>query len=217
MRSYEENKYYQAGILEAPDLWLWDLLVSPVSKSYAFTLDELASSSRAGRIKVWLQGASDFEAEPRPPPAGVRRTGNVVGEATWDGKKEQTIEAPCLPGILQEGANTLSLENVGDTGAAYSMVFLNRYEVSYPRRLVACVGRIEGTFRESGAAEISGLGGSGLVVDTTTASRGCAEWKAGRAGRVSGPRPTTATWRRRRVRSSPRRCARRYRAVFAAP
>ncbi len=166
VRSYEENKYYQAGILEAPDLWLWDLLVSPVSKSYAFTTEDLASSSRPGRIKVWLQGASDFEADPDHH-VRVSLNGQLVGEASWDGKKEQTIEAEILPGILQEGANTLSLENAGDTGAAYSMVFLNRYEVSYPRRLVAQGGRLEGTWRESGVAEVSGLGVPGAVVDTT--------------------------------------------------
>ena len=64
------------------------------------------------------------------------------------------------------------------------MVFLNRYEVSYPRRLVASSGRIEGTFRESGAAEISGLGGSGLVVDTTAG----VSWLRGVEGGTSGPR-----------------------------
>ena len=32
--SREENVYYQAGLLEAPDLWLWDVVVSPGSRSY---------------------------------------------------------------------------------------------------------------------------------------------------------------------------------------
>src|SRR5262249_46320258 len=41
----EENHYYQAGLLDAPDLWLWDLLVSPVSKSYSFTVDHASSLS----------------------------------------------------------------------------------------------------------------------------------------------------------------------------
>ncbi len=27
---WEENLYYQAALLDAPDLWLWDVLFAPV-------------------------------------------------------------------------------------------------------------------------------------------------------------------------------------------
>ena len=165
-KQWEENRFYQAGLLDAPDLWQWDLLVSPATKSYPFTLGQLSLSSTPARLTVWLQGASDFEADPDHH-VRVLVNGTVVGEAMWDARTEREIEAEVLPGILQEGANTLSLESVGDTGASYSMVFLNRFSLDYPRALVAEGGSLAGVWNESGAAEVSGLGGTtAFVLDT---------------------------------------------------
>jgi len=161
---WEKDRFYQAGLLEAPDLWLWDLLVSPTTKSYPFTLSQVSPGATPARLKVWLQGASDFEADPDHH-VRVSLNGQVVGEASWDAKVERVIEVEVDPGILQEGANTLSLENVGDTPASYSMVFLNRFSLTYPRRLVAEGGFLQGAWNESGTAAISGLGGAGFVLD----------------------------------------------------
>ena len=149
----EENHYYQAGLLEAPDLWLWDVVVSPGSKSFPFTVDELASSSSAGRLSVVMQGASDFEGvldhHVRVRVNGTIRRGDDVGREAAD----ETLEVEVEPGVLREGANTLELEDVGDTGAAYSMVFLNRFSVSLP----AAAG---GEPREAGGA-VRGDGSGG--------------------------------------------------------
>ena len=49
-KEWEENRFYQAGLLEAKDLWLWDLLVSPVTKSYPFTLGQLSHELDRRRI-----------------------------------------------------------------------------------------------------------------------------------------------------------------------
>jgi hypothetical protein len=155
-KEWEQSRFYQAGLLEAKDLWQWDLLVSPVTKSYPFTLTQVSPSSTAAHLTVWLQGASNFEADPDHH-LRVMVNGAPVGEVSWDGKTEKAITAELLPGILQEGANTLSLENVGDTAAAYSMVFLNRFALRYPRLLVAENGQIQGTFSDSGVATVSGL------------------------------------------------------------
>jgi hypothetical protein len=65
-----------------------------------------------------------------------------------------------------EGENTFSLENLGDAGAEYSMVFLNRFSVSYPRLLTTASGRLEGRFA-SGSSEIAGLSSPTFVVDKT--------------------------------------------------
>jgi hypothetical protein len=154
----EENKLYQSALLQAPDLWLWDALVSPVTKTHSFTVEALSPSSTSGHLKVVLQGASDFLELDHHLRLAVN--GTPVGEATWDGMTEKVVEAELSAGVLLEGTNTLSLENVGDAGAAYSLVFLNRFEVSYPRLLAATNGQLEGRFEESGRAEITGLVGT---------------------------------------------------------
>jgi len=86
-------------------------------------------------------------------------------------------------GILQEGSNSLDLENVGDTGAAYSMVFLNKFTVRYPRTLVANAGTLEGAFATSGQAEVYGLSPATVLIDTTGA---IPRWLKGAAATTNG-------------------------------
>ena len=151
-----------------PDLWLWDLLFAPVVKSYPFDVSALAQSSHASTLSVWLQGVSDFQANPDHH-VRVYVNGSLVDEVSWDGKKARRIDVELLPGILKEGENLLELENVGDTEAAYSMVMLDRYSVSYPRWPVGEDGKLEGSWSSSGVAELSGLGSGAHVLDVTAA------------------------------------------------
>ncbi len=89
-------------------------------------------------------------------------------ETWWDGDTPHQVDAEIGPGLLLEGENILEVEEVGDTEAAHSMVMLNRFEVSHLAELVAEQGALEGSFSESGAAEVSGVEvGSGYVLDVT--------------------------------------------------
>ncbi|MGH9388568.1 MAG: hypothetical protein ACRD1Z_03065, partial [Vicinamibacteria bacterium] len=105
----EENRFYQAGLLDAPDLWLWDVLYAPVTKSYTFEVANLANDTERSRLSVWLQGASDFEADPDHH-LRAYVNGSLVDEIQWDGKEPRGIVVELLPGILQEGENSLELE-----------------------------------------------------------------------------------------------------------
>ena len=169
---WEENRYYQAALLEAPDLWLWDLLFAPAVKSYPFEVSALAliapAPSEPSKLSVWLQGVSDFRANPDHH-VRVYVNGSLVAEVSWDGKRANKIDVDLLPGLLQEGDNLLELENVGDTEAAYSMVMLDRYAVEYPRVALAGDGRLRGRWSASGAAELSGLVAGTHVLDVSGA------------------------------------------------
>ena len=163
---WEEDRYYQAALLEAPDLWLWDLLFAPVVKSYPFEVSSLAPSGEASTLSVWLQGVSDFTANPDHH-VRVYVNGTLVAEVSWDGKRANKIDVDLWPGLLQEGDNVLELENVGDTEATYSMVMLDRYALEYPRVALTDDGRLRGRFRASGAAELSGFVTGAHVLDVT--------------------------------------------------
>jgi len=162
--TWEQDRYYQAGLLDARDLWLWDTLVSPAVKGYSFKLSSLASSTEPARLSIELQGGSDFEASPDH---HVRASVNgiLVGEVSWDGKRPRTIEAEVPAGALREGDNVLQIENVGDTGAAYSMVFLDRFALTYSRLAAPEKGRLQGSWTSSGTAEIAGLGSPTFLLD----------------------------------------------------
>ncbi len=161
--AYEENRFYQAGLVDAEDLWLWDVLLAPVTKSFPFEVKDLAPGPSV--ITVRLQGVSDFDSDPDH---HVRLYVNDVleGELSWDGKGARNAELALAPGSLREGANVLAIENAGDTEAPYSMVMLDRFDVVSPRRVSGEGGRLEGVFSETGTAFVPGLGAS-LLVDVT--------------------------------------------------
>jgi len=158
----EENRFYQAGLLEARDLWLWDLLFAPASQSYSFTLSQIASASEPARLSLWLQGASDFPTE-LDHHLRVSVNGAFLAEKSWDGKRPVEIQVDLTEGVLQEGENFLQIENVGDTEAIYSMVFLDRFTLRYPRRIGLENGVLEGEWSATGALEVA----ADYVVDLT--------------------------------------------------
>ncbi len=164
----EENLLYQAAFEGAEDIWQWDWVFGPMTKSYRFEVKHLSAVAESSELKVWLHGASDF---PEDPGHHVRLyvNGTLVTERWWDGETPHLVEAELGPGLLQEGENTLEIEEVGDTEAQYSMVMLDRFEVSHPAQLVAEQGALRGGFSESGTASVSGLEGTSFVFDTTGA------------------------------------------------
>ncbi len=191
--SREENRYYQAGLVDADDLWLWDVLLAPVTKSYPFEVSALAEAGGSSRLSVQVQGTSDFAVSPDHH-VRVAVNGTPVFETTFEGKSALRFTAEIPPGVLREGGNELALENVGDTGAAYSMVMLDGFEVSYPRRLIAEAGELEGSFSKSGVAVVDGLEENAFVLDVSQPE---ARWlgtsnrfrvEAGRRYRVVSPR-----------------------------
>ena len=165
----EQNNFYQPALLDAPDLWLWLAVPSPTTKSVPFSVDQLAAPAAQAHVRVWLQGASDFEADPDHH-VRISINGAPLADASWDGEKPQTIEADVAPGILLEGSNELEVENLGDTAAAYSMVFLDKFELVYPRRPTAAAGILEGTPAQTGILSASGLGAGAILLDTTDAA-----------------------------------------------
>ena len=146
---FEEQRYYQAGLVDAADLWLWDLVVSGSSKTFPFSVTGVVPE-RAALLRVRLQGASDF-ASVVDHHVRLRLNGTVVGEALWDGENAHDVETLVPTGSVLGGDNTLEIDNVGDTGAAYSMVMLDRFEITASHPVTA---RMDGVVALTGAVEI---------------------------------------------------------------
>jgi hypothetical protein len=163
---HEQQRYYQAGLLEARDLWFWDLILAPSVKSFPFSVSELAPSTVPDFLEVDLQGASDFAGSPDHH-VRLQVNGTFVGEDAWNGKEWRRIRVELPAGVLREGENLLELENAGDTSVPYSMVFLDRFALSYQRFAVAEGGVVEGTWHDSGAAVVTSMGSSVHVLDVT--------------------------------------------------
>ena len=198
---WEKDVQYLPGLLQAESPWLWDTLLATWIRSYPMELGRVAAASETARLSVWLQGGTDFPESPDHH-VRIRVNGNAVGEASWDGQTPYRLDAELAPGTLVEGANLFEIENVGDTTAQYSQVFLDRYELRSARQLVAQAGSLDGVFHAAGSAEIRELPFGSMVLDTTEpVARWLVDTRASSLGVSFRARRDGATWRSRRRRS----------------
>ena len=86
LASFETNRFYQPGLLEAPDMWLWEALGSGATRTKSFSLSgvDAASAEAAGwRSSCRGVGVGDHG---RPPRERVAER-QLVGEAKFAGKQ----------------------------------------------------------------------------------------------------------------------------------
>jgi hypothetical protein len=162
----EENVHYQSSLLDVSDPWLWDFIFATQEKSVPFDARGLASVSEESRLELWLRGGTDLPGAPDHH-VQVMINDTMVAEVEWNGKESKKLSAAFGAGILKEADNRLQILNVGDTGAAFSMILLDRFVVSYPRVLAAEEGRLEGSWSQSGTAEVAGIGDGAHLLDVT--------------------------------------------------
>ena len=56
---FETNRFYQPGLLDAADPWLWENLASGTTRTQSFSLTGVsAAAPQAAELEVFLQGAS---------------------------------------------------------------------------------------------------------------------------------------------------------------
>jgi hypothetical protein len=163
--SFEDNRIYQSGLLDAPDIWLWDALWGGVVKTESFSLSGVdSSSSLPARLVVFLQGGSDAEGVVDHH-LRLSLNGTFVGETRFDGKVALRFDTTVPASLLREGSNDLTLENVGDTGV-YSLVLLDKFSLLYPQTPSSRGGVFEGTWTETGVAEVS-VSSPAVLLDVT--------------------------------------------------
>ncbi len=80
--------------------------------------------------------------------------------------------------LLREGANELSVANVGDTGVEL-LVFLDRFEICYPQVSAVRAGSSRGCGERAGRWRFAGLSGLPIVLDVTGPTEG--RWVTGYA------------------------------------
>ena len=167
VETFESNRIYQPGLLDAPDVWVWDAMASGSVRVKPFALAGVdAASPRPAELVVDLQGGSDSASSLQDHHVRVSVNGIDVGDVVFDGKQPYRLRAEMPASLLREGGNEIALVNVGDTGVS-SLVFLDRFSVSYPHAPAVQLGRFEGAWPEGGTAEVTGLAAPPVVLDVT--------------------------------------------------
>ena len=166
LSSFETNRFYQPGLLDAQDLWLWDSLVSGTTVTKSLSLAGVdASAPQPAELEVFLQGASE-SGNPVDHHVSVSVNGALAGEGQWAGKQPYRVSLSLPASLLRVGANELVLSNVGDTGVT-SLAFLDRFTLRYPQAASFAGGRFEGTWSEAGTALVAGASGPVALLDVT--------------------------------------------------
>jgi uncharacterized repeat protein (TIGR01451 family) len=152
----------------AADWSLWDFAFAGMgSKSFSFRADG-ASGSGTASLTLRLHGGNDTPADPDHH-ARIRLNGQVVGEVYWDGIHSSETTHGFDASLLVDGENTLALEALTDTGAAYSLVYLDSFAVEYQSRYRAFGGELECSSGENASILISGFAtGEIMVFDVTS-------------------------------------------------
>jgi hypothetical protein len=94
----------------------------------------------------------------------VYLNGNAIGEAWWDGAARNEAAFEFSQSLLVDGDNTVELRGLLDTGAAYSIFYVDSLDLSYSRRYEAVDGSL--VFRGDGNATVtvSGFASGGVMV-----------------------------------------------------
>jgi len=158
----ERNRTYSVN---APggDPWVDQVLLATNARqfNYPLTVQGLAGTGPAN-LDIELGGVTDWPT-PNDHHVRVSLNGTQVADEYFDGAVPHTISVPLPPGLLVEGANTLTLALPVDTPAAWDAMVVESYGTTYPRGPVARDGGLvfEGA---AGVWTVSGLGaGQGAV------------------------------------------------------
>jgi hypothetical protein len=159
----KQNNY--ATYAPGSDIWYDTYMMAyTVSKSWSFTfqLQGLADTSAPANLSLVVWGGDAMTQNPDHH-LRVAINGVALGEKSFDGIVEQRLNLSVPGGTLREGSNTLELSLPGDTGAAYDIVFLDKYSLSYQRQYQAQTGRL--TFSGAGSMfSVSNLPSSNVMV-----------------------------------------------------
>lgn len=130
----EENRYALTALFDDPeaDFWLWDYVIANAAgKSFVFQARGAASSG-AANVTLYLKGATHV-ATGDDHHAVVTLNGGRIGEGTWKGTEATRLCFDIDPALLTDGENTLEVAGLLDAGVKYSIFYLDRFEVTYPR------------------------------------------------------------------------------------
>ncbi len=159
------RQLYYASSSPSTEAW-YDtaMLVYMSSKSWNFTfqVNGLADSSSTASFDLDVWGMTALPQNPDHHLL-VSVNGLAVANDRFDGMVDRDLKISLPAGSLHEGANTLQLTLPGDTGAAYDLIYLNKYSITYPRVFQAQNGQL--TFSGAGTGfSVSNLSTGNIVV-----------------------------------------------------
>jgi hypothetical protein len=131
----EEQTFPAPAMVDDPeqDFWFWRFILAGSGRQIVpFTLEAVAADAREGTIVVSMRGSSDTGTA-NEHHAAVYLNGAWIGEGSFQGQEELVLTLPFDHQLLQSGGNSIELDGLLDSGAPYSVFFLDSIDLTYQR------------------------------------------------------------------------------------
>ncbi|MGD1149294.1 MAG: C25 family cysteine peptidase [Thermoanaerobaculaceae bacterium] len=148
------DPWYEAGLLA---------YTTPVQATFTVPVDHLATGVGGARFSFDMWGETDWPNVNPDHHAVLELNGVTIADERFDGLTNHPVEGAAATGSVVEGTNTFTLTLPGDSGAAYEIVNVSNYAITYPRQFVARSGHLEFT-SSGGALAVDGLSSSNVAV-----------------------------------------------------
>ena len=129
---------------------------SPRERHFDFWVDQLDGVGSGAQLLVSLTGGTDWPGVSPDHHVEVRLNGRLLADEWFTGTVQRLVQVAIPERLLENGTNRLSLRMPADTGAGADVVFLDYFEVTFPRKLAAQRGELayEGA---ASAFQVTGL------------------------------------------------------------
>jgi hypothetical protein len=144
----EEDKLAATALFSDPqaDYWLW----APVNAGVLDGTFEISVNGVAGAdtasLTVHLQGFTDTEIDPdhhvKVSLNGVDIHGEDIRDGYWDGASAYEYVCKFDHALLNEGENTVKVIGLRDTGAPYSVFYVDSFDLTYQQYYQAVDDRV---------------------------------------------------------------------------
>jgi hypothetical protein len=151
----KEPNLYLSQLPSGSDHWLWQSLFAPDEFIVPFDLPGWAGGDVDLAVSLWAS-TEDMKVNPDHK-ALLQVNGQQVAESAWDGEGWQIITATLPAEIVKPADNSLRLMVPGDTGATVDVIYLDRVDLEYDRKLEAEAGRLLFTAAAGAPLAVAGI------------------------------------------------------------
>ena len=120
------------------DYWFWDFVLggSPGFDAKTFALEAPGAATGPASLTVRLHGATatGIAGEHH---VTVSLNGTLLGESQWQGIAPQVATFAVAPALLTGAGDQVEVRGLLDSGAPFSVVYVDGFELAYPRRFRA--------------------------------------------------------------------------------
>ena len=126
-------------------------------------MTDLEPVPEAATLSVTLQSASDTDVA-NEHHVTVYVNGIPIGEQRWAGVERRTLRFDIESTILTEGENTIEVEGLLDSGAPYGYLYVDSFDLSYPRRYEAEAGELLFSASSSSVVTVTGFSSPNITL-----------------------------------------------------